>query len=77
MKLEQNLLKIGIKPGESKSKINVYNIEQQLINNNDNIMWVRVRIQGSKLKVAVVERQAPPIIKHEEAPCNLIAEKRW
>lgn len=73
--IRQELKQIGIKPGISKSGVNVYHIEENLCKNNENIVWAKVRIQGSKLKVSIVERQAPPLVKNENTPCNLIAKK--
>ena len=38
-------------------------------------MWVKARIEGSKLKVSAVERQSPPSIISEDSPCNLVAKR--
>jgi len=69
------LKNLGVKPGINKKDLNVYNIEEKLVKNNDNIMWVKVRIQGSILVVSTAERQSPPEIIEESDPCNLIAKK--
>ncbi|WP_234121426.1 sporulation protein YqfD [Clostridium hydrogenum] len=59
---------LGIKPGISKKSINVYDLEKKLIEKNNDIMWVRVRIYGSHLKINVAERQEPPqIVKNDNA----------
>ncbi|MFL0195818.1 sporulation protein YqfD [Clostridium sp. WILCCON 0269] len=73
--IRQQLKNYGIKPGTSKNKINVYKIEENLIRNNDSIMWVKVRIEGSKLSVKAVERKSPPTIITQDTPCNLVAKK--
>ncbi|AJA48372.1 stage IV sporulation protein [Clostridium pasteurianum DSM 525 = ATCC 6013] len=73
--IREELKNIGITPGINKKKINVYDIEEKLKTNNDNIMWVRVRIQGSKLKVTTTERQAPPEVVRDDSPCDLMAKK--
>lgn len=73
--IRQQLTSFGVKQGISKKSINVYDIEEKLIKSNGNIMWVRVRIDGAKLKVTVAERQSPPSVVSEDTPCNLVAKK--
>lgn len=73
--IRQQLRSFGIEPGINKKRLNVYEIEEKLIKNNDNIMWVRARIEGSKLKITAAERQSPPNIINEDTPCNLVARK--
>lgn len=73
--IRQQLSSFGIKPGINKRNINVYDIEEKLIKNNENIMWVRARVEGAKLKISATERQSPPNIIAEGSPCNLVARK--
>ncbi|MBC2579244.1 sporulation protein YqfD [Clostridium sp. DJ247] len=73
--IRQQLNSFGIIPGINKKNINVYNIEEKLLKDNENILWVRVRVEGSKLKVSAAERQSPPTIVTEDAQRNLIAQK--
>lgn len=73
--IRNELKNIGITPGINKKNINVYDIEEKLKTNNENIMWVRVRVQGSKLKVTATERQSPPEVINDDSPCNLVAKK--
>lgn len=73
--IRQELVSYGIKPGIRKININVYDIENKLIKDNDNIMWARVRIEGSNLKVSAMERQSPPKVINDDTPCNLVAKK--
>ncbi|OFI07182.1 putative stage IV sporulation protein YqfD [Clostridium acetireducens DSM 10703] len=73
--IRQQLMSYGIKPGVRKKQINVYNIEEDLIRNNDSIMWVRARIEGAKLKIKAAERQSPPEIISQDTPCDLIAKR--
>lgn len=72
--IRQQLLELGIKPGINKKNINVYQLEEKL-KNNDSIMWCRVRIEGSELKVSTIERTSPPNVVVENEPCNLVAKK--
>lgn len=73
--IRQQLKSYGISSGINKNKINVYKIEKDLVKDNDNIMWAKVRIQGSELDVSVVQRKSPPTIVEENTPCNLIAKR--
>lgn len=58
--VRQELESIGIKPGLKKSQINVYNIEKKMEDLNDQIMWIRTRIEGSTLKLVIEEKVNPP-----------------
>lgn len=69
------LKNLGVRPGINKKDLDVYNIEQKMVKNNENIMWIKIRIQGSILIVSTAERQSPPEIIEESNPCNLIAKK--
>ncbi len=59
--VRQQLSSIGVKPGLSKSQTNVYEIERKMENLNDQIMWIRIRIEGSTLKVIIKEKVNPPV----------------
>ena len=58
--IRQDLYNIGIKPGVLKRNINVENIEKKLEDINSDILWIRVRIEGSTLKVLIEEKVNPP-----------------
>ena len=58
--IRKQLNSIGIKPGIAKSSIDVKEIEKQLENMSSEILWLRVRIEGSTLKVVVEEKINPP-----------------
>ena len=64
--IRTQLKDMGIKPGIRKNKVNVYNIEEQIVRKNGAIMWSRVRVEGVKLKVKIAERQEPPEIEKKE-----------
>lgn len=66
---------LGIKPGISKKSINVYDLEKKLIEKNNDIMWVRVRIYGSHLKINVAERQEPPQIVRNDNAGDVVAKQ--
>lgn len=73
--LRNQIKGFGVIPGLRKKNIDVYDIENKITRSNDEIMWVKARIEGVKLKVDVIERQSPPIIISNQTPCNLIANK--
>ncbi|MCB2288782.1 sporulation protein YqfD [Clostridium sp. CS001] len=73
--LRRQIKDFGIKPGLRKKDIDVYYIESNIARNNDEIMWVKARIEGVKLKIDIIERQSPPIIISNQTPCNLVASK--
>ncbi len=58
--VRQQLSSLGIKPGISKSQINVYDIERKMEDLNDQIMWIRTRVEGSTLKLVIKEKVNPP-----------------
>ncbi len=73
--LRQQINGFGVKPGLRKKNIDVYDIENRITRSNDEIMWVKARIEGVKLKVSIIERQSPPIIISNQTPSNLVANK--
>lgn len=64
--VRKELKSIGITPGISKNKINVYSIEKKIEDIDDSIMWIRVRIEGAALKVVIKEKVNPPKINNEK-----------
>lgn len=73
--IREELNSYGIRAGIRRNSIDVYDIEKRLIKDNDNIMWVNVRVAGSTMNVSAIHRQAPPEIKNEENPCDMIAKR--
>ncbi|MCI1944104.1 sporulation protein YqfD [Clostridium luticellarii] len=73
--IRQELKAYGVGPGTSKSKIDVYKIEQDLMKDNEDIMWAKVRLQGSELNINAVEKKSPPDIAKDNTVCNLVAKK--
>lgn len=72
--VRQKIYGYGIKPGIPKSKINVRLLEDKMMKDNSNLMYVKVRIEGSALKVNVVERKEPPDIIEDNEPCDVVAK---
>lgn len=73
--IREDLSSLGIRPGINKKNINVYDIERKLIDKNNDIMWARVRIYGSHLKVKVAERQEPPDVTKKDNFTSIVAKK--
>ena len=73
--LRNQIKAFGITPGLSKKNIDVYEMENKILRSNDEIMWVKARLEGVKLKVDVIERQTPPVIIMDQTPRDLIANK--
>lgn len=66
---------IGIKPGIKKNMLDVFKLENLIQEENKNVVWVRARIEGTKLDVNILERQNPPNIEEDKSPCDLVAKK--
>lgn len=73
--IRQQLYGYGIKPGISKNNLNVYSLEEKMQKGNNDIMWIKIRPEGSKLNVSVLEKQSPPKIIVDESPCNVVAKR--
>ncbi|AWK53050.1 sporulation protein YqfD [Clostridium beijerinckii] len=58
--IRQQLSSIGIKPGLNKSQVDVYEIEKKMEDLNSQIMWIRIRVEGSTLKLVIKEKVNPP-----------------
>ncbi|MFL0267837.1 sporulation protein YqfD [Candidatus Clostridium radicumherbarum] len=73
--IRQQLTAFGIVPGIRKSSFNVYELEDKMIKNNNNIMYLKTSIEGSRLLVSAYEKIPPPSTIEDNIPCNLVAKK--
>ena len=73
--IRMELLNYGVKEGVKKKDIDMYKLEENIMKSNDDIMWIRVRMEGSLLKITAAERQSPPKVISIDDPCNLVAKK--
>lgn len=73
--IRMELLNYGVKEGVKKKNIDIYKLEEEIMKNNDSIMWIRIRTEGSLLKITASERQSPPKVILMDDPCNLVAKK--
>jgi similar to stage IV sporulation protein len=73
--IRQQLNGYGVIPGVNKKDIDVFGMEDKLMDDNDEIVWVRARVEGTRLKIKIAERQAPPNLIEDDTPCDLVATK--
>ncbi|KYH34530.1 putative stage IV sporulation protein YqfD [Clostridium tepidiprofundi DSM 19306] len=73
--IRKELLTWGIHPGISKRKIDIFEIEDRLMRENDEIVWAKVRVEGTHLHIKISERQTPPNLIKDDTPCNLVANR--
>ena len=71
--VRKELTSIGITPGIKKTNINVYDIERKMEDLDNQIMWIRVRIEGSTLRVVIKEKINPPLTE-KELPNEVLAK---
>jgi len=71
--IRQDLYNLGIVPGIKKKEIDVKELEKKIEDINSGILWIRVRIEGSTLKVNIEEKVNPPEII-EEKKGNLVSK---
>ncbi|WP_069649330.1 sporulation protein YqfD [Caloranaerobacter ferrireducens] len=70
------LAKMDVKPGISKSEVDIPELKRSILRDIENISFVNMEIIGTKLLVEVKERDIiPPAIK-EDVPCNIVAKKK-
>lgn len=73
--IRNQLKNLGIRAGIKKGSIDVYKLEEKLVLENSDIMWVRARIEGASLNIKLAERQGPPEVENENTPSNIVANK--
>ncbi|WP_206427340.1 sporulation protein YqfD [Clostridium rectalis] len=71
--IRRKLISYGIKEGVNKKNLDVYSLEEKLLDDNNNIMWIRARIEGATLKITASERRIPPETVAEDETCDLVA----
>lgn len=73
--IRQQLTAFGIVPGIKKNKVDVYKLQENMIKNNENVMYFKARIDGARLYVSAVEKVTPPKVVQENNPASLVAKK--
>ena len=72
--IRQQLKDIGVQPGIAKKDVVVEEIEKKLENINSEILWLRVRVEGSTLKVTIEEKINPPAAEEAENSNEVVAK---
>lgn len=72
--IRKELTSLGVTPGISKDKVNVYDLEKKIQDINSDILWIRARIEGSTLKIILQEKVTPPQIEQEARGGDCIAK---
>ncbi|MDR1391980.1 MAG: sporulation protein YqfD [Clostridiales bacterium] len=73
--LIHELKNFGISKGTDIKKINTLEIENKIMTKRDDIAWIGLNIQGSKLYLEIKERNEIIPKIDENVPCNIIATK--
>ncbi|MBQ4109655.1 MAG: sporulation protein YqfD [Clostridia bacterium] len=71
----EKLNDIGLKKGVFRSKIDNREIEVKLMNEIEEISWVGISEEGTRLVIEIKERRIPPKIIPMDVPCKIIAGK--
>ncbi|WP_427339549.1 sporulation protein YqfD [Caloranaerobacter sp. DY30410] len=70
------LAKMDIKPGISKSEVDISELKRNILKDIENISFVNMEIIGTKLLVEVKEREIIQPAIEEDVPCNIVAKKK-
>lgn len=71
----ESLGNLGVKIGARKSKIDIIEVQNQLMNEYNELLWVSVNIFGGKVQVEMSEFVEQKEIIDTKTPVNLIASK--
>jgi len=66
---------LGIKEGIKKANLNVFKLQEEIMSKNENISWIKIRIDGSTLNVEVTEKKTPPAIEQIRDSGDVVAKK--
>ena len=70
-----DLIRYGVTAGCRKDKIDVKDIQRQMMMNNEGIAWIALNIVGSTAFVEVSEVKSPPeVMDPADAVANIVAE---
>lgn len=74
--LMKNLHQLGLYPGVFKYKLDIEEIENNMMIELENLAWIGVRIQGTKAIVEIVENTDIPLKLPLDIPCDIVARKK-
>ena len=72
----ESLADLGVKVGARKSKIDIIDVQNQLMNEYKELLWVSVNIFGGKVQVEMSEFVEQQEITDTKTPMNLVASKK-
>ena len=72
----ESLADLGVKIGARKSKIDVINVQNQLMNEYNELLWVSLNIFGGKAQVEMSEFIEQKDITDTKTPINIVARKK-
>jgi similar to stage IV sporulation protein len=65
----------GIKPGAFKMNLDIRGIENRILNEIPDLIWIGIELRGSKALINVQETTKPPDMIDPLTPFNIIAER--
>lgn len=71
----EKLSEINLQKFKFRSNIDSDKVSVKLINELDNIAWVGVREEGTRLLIEIKERNMPPEMVPKNIPCHIVAKK--
>ncbi len=71
----ESLADLGVKPGARKSKIDILEVQEQLLNRYPELSWVSLNIFGDKAQIEYTPAKSAPSVIDENTPTNVIATK--
>ncbi|TCO80042.1 sporulation protein YqfD [Marinisporobacter balticus] len=74
--IRERLNELGLYTGVCKYKLDLSDIENNMMIELENLAWVGIEIQGTKAIVEIVENVSPPEKIPKEVPCDIIARKK-
>lgn len=77
--LEQQVLEAaahyGVRPGVSKSELDLHEAERQMLLQMPELSFVAIRVHGVVANVEVVPAQMPPKLLDSDTPCDIVAAR--
>ncbi len=72
----ESLSDLGVKIGARKSKIDIIQVQNQLMNEYSELLWVSINVFGGKAQVEMSEFVEQKEITDTKTPVNLVAKKK-
>ena len=72
----ESLADLGVKIGARKSKIDIIQVQNQLMNEYSELLWVSLNIFGGKVQVEMSEFIEQKDITDTKTPVNIVAKKK-